>query len=541
VQKIFLRVTMGCVCIGLVLLALHGEAAEDMGPGQTREWVRFGVHVADAGTFDPHLAKGSQDRALADMLFNGLLRYVPGQAARFEPDLAEDFPDFLLQNNKQIWTFRLKQPVFFHAEKGETPALLTADDVVYSLRKAADPQRSNYAGEYTGMRFERVDAATVRIILDTPMSPLLFFPKISNYAGGFIISKQAVHQKGDKGFARHPVGSGPFQFDRHIPGEQTRLVAHDRYFRGKPQVRGVIVRYLPRLAQRESAFQSGQLDVYVGSGDPDWVEQVRQRTGRIFDVYGVGETMTLHLNTRKAPLDDLRVRRALMLALDREAFLRSTSRHIVEPVYAPVPEQCLIGGLSKKSVQALGLNYLLNPKEARELLSEAGYSRGFSLSMIVSEKRIYRVCAHILQEQLQRINVDCRIHIVPHHEMHQRIRNDEADLVLYGAWRPTADAFLSQFFHSDSIPRSGGAIDTNFSHYQKVDALIEDARQEVNPRKQLQLWNHAQIRILSDAVAYPLFSVKQNCVRQIGLDYGHPLQASMALYPQFTEKTRFID
>ncbi len=539
-QKTFVRVTMGCVLVVLVLWSLNGEAAEDMGPGQTREWLRFGVHVADAGTFDPHLAKGSQDRALADMLFNGLLRYVPGQAPCFEPDLAEDFPDFHLRNNNQIWTIRLKQPVFFHAENGEAPALLTAEDVVYSLRKAADPQRSHYAGEYTGMRFEAVDAATVRITLEEPLSPLLFFPKISNYAGGFILSKPAAEDRDAPGVVQPPVGSGPFQFDRHIPGEYTRLVAHDQYFKGRPNVRGVIVRYLPRLAQREAAFQNGQLDVYVGSGDPDWVEQVRQRTGRIFDVYGVGETMTLHLNTWKEPLDDPRVRRALVLALDRTAFLKSTSRHIVEPVYAPVPEQCVFGGLNKETVKSLDLDYPLNLHKARQLLAEAGYSQGFSLSMIVSEKRIYRECAKLCQEQLQRINVACSIDIVPHQEMHQRIRNDEADLVLYGAWRPTADAFLSQFFHSDSIVGSGRTSDTNFSHYTKVDALIEAARQEIDPDKQRQFWDHAQIRILSDAAAYPLFAVKQNCVRRSDLDYGHSLQASMALYPQFTETTRFV-
>ena len=529
-----------CALLCFLPWAAPGKAfSGEKKSGMDRDWVRIGVHVGDAGTFDPHLAKGSQDRAVADMLFNGLLRYVPGEAPSFEPDLAAEFPVFSMRNNHQVWTVHLKQEVRFHAQADREPEVVSADDVVFSFQKAADPLTSAYASEYRGMRFEKVDTSTVRIIVEEPLSPLLFFPKISNYSGGFIVSKQAIQDRGYARFAKHPVGSGPFRFQGYIPGERVVLAAHDRYFRGRPQVRGVIVRYMPRLSKREAAFRSGELDLYVGSGDPAWVEKVRGVPGHLFDVYGVGEVMTLHLNTSKSPLDDHRVRRALLLALDRDAFVRTTSPVITDPAYAPVPEDLVAGGLSAQKVRDLDLDYAFNLQKARGLLADAGYAQGFPLRMIVSEKRIYRSCAKICRQQLQRIKVDCTLEIVPHHEMHRRIRNDESDLVLYGAWRPTADAYLTQFFHSDSMVGTRGASDTNFSHYTQVDGLLEAACREVRPRKQIQLWSHAQIRILSDAVAYPLFSVKQNCVRRPDLEYEHPLTASMALYPQVTEKTRF--
>ncbi len=538
-QKTIVILGMVCALFCLSSLQAHGGAVDAKSFRNSGGWLRFGVHAADAGTFDPHLAQGSQDRAVADMLFNGLLRYVPGQAPRMEPDLAADFPDFYIQDKKQIWTVELKQDVYFHAGEDGDPVPLTADDVVFSLRKAADPERSHYAGEYAGMRFEKLDAATIQIILDEPLSPILFFPKISNYSGGFIVSKQAVQERGKAHFGQHPVGSGPFCFERYVPGEKVVLAANEHYFRGSPEVRGVIVRYMPRLADREAAFQQGDLDVFVGSGDPEWVEQAGRAPGQVFDVYGVGEVMALHLNTRQKPLDDLLVRRALLLALDRKSFSSVTSRILVEPVYAPVPEKSVPGGLSGEKVCALGLGYQYNLRLARQFLAEAGFAQGLSLSMIVSEKRIYRVCAQIIKEQLQEINVQCTVEIVPHQVMHARIRNDEADLILYGAWRPTADAFLSQFFHSDASALSGVASNTNFSHYRNIDGLLEAARQEISPLKQTQLWAHAQIRILGEAAAYPLFAVKQNCLRRPDLDYGHPLTASIALYPQFTENTRF--
>jgi peptide/nickel transport system substrate-binding protein len=112
--------------------------------------------------------------------------------------------------------------------------------------------------------------------------------------------------------------------------------------------------------------------------------------------------------------------------------------------------------------------------------------------------------------------------------------------VIYAALRPNADAYLTRFFHSDSIVVTGKKPDTNFAHYQAVDKLIEDARLEIDPMKQLNLWGQAQIRIMSDMVAYPVMYTNQGYARKHDVDYGHPLLSTMALYPQFTEKTRLV-
>lgn len=89
--------------------------------------------------------------------------------------------------------------------------------------------------------------------------------------------------------------------------------------------------------------------------------------------------------------------------------------------------------------------------------------------------------------------------------------------------------------------RTGAKPVTNFSHYDKIDKLIEAARHEIHPQHQINLWQQAQIRILHDAVAYPLFSARQLFTRSSNVDYGHKLISTMALYPQITEKTRFIN
>jgi peptide/nickel transport system substrate-binding protein len=214
------------------------------------------------------------------------------------------------------------------------------------------------------------------------------------------------------------------------------------------------------------------------------------------------------------------------------------SKQFVGSVYSPVPAQFLPGGLTQSEAVSLNLDYAQDLAKARQLMIEAGYPDGFTLDLVTSEKRLYRTYYEVMQRQLSSIGIDCRITVETHSNMHKLIRRTLTPIVIYVAWRPNADAYLSRFFHSDAIVVSGAKPDTNFSHYDKVDQLIEAARLEIDPQRQTQLWVQAQIRILDDMAAFPIMFTKQCYARRTSVDYGHPLVSTMALYPQFTEKTR---
>jgi peptide/nickel transport system substrate-binding protein len=203
--------------------------------------LRVGQNAADLSSLDPHFATTTEARGLVDMIFNGLVRYKPGDGAfeMMEPDLAEALPEMEMVDGMQVWTFKLREGVMCHPSGNMAAYELTSEDVVYSLEKAADPERSAYAGEYTGMTFEAVDDYTVKITLESPLSPVLFYPKVSNYSGGFIVCKQAVEALGIDKFKTNPVGTGPFMFDDYSPQEKVVLVANPDYFRGAPQIDGV--------------------------------------------------------------------------------------------------------------------------------------------------------------------------------------------------------------------------------------------------------------------------------------------------------------
>ena len=121
---------------------------------------------------------------------------------------------------------------------------------------------------------------------------------------------------------------------------------------------------------------------------------------------------------------------------------------------------------------------------------------GFELSLVTSERHHYLANYESLKEQLAAIGVAVELEVVEHREMHRRIRNDENDIVIYVAWRPNADAFLTRFFHSDSVVVTGKSPDTNFSHYDKIDRLIEAALRQFGlcPQKRGDLWPSAEGR-----------------------------------------------
>ncbi len=188
--------------------------------------LRFGIDAADLGTGDPHRAASRNDRAVVDMIFNGLLRYKPGEAPTIEPDLAMNIPHPEIVNGKQIWIFHLRRGVMCHPGPKTDAYELTADDVVYSLRRTADPKRSSYAGEYKGMNVERIDDHTVKLTFEKPLSSILFFPKVADYAGGFVVCSKAAQAVGDQLFGKHPDGTGPFMFARREAGRRLRLVGN---------------------------------------------------------------------------------------------------------------------------------------------------------------------------------------------------------------------------------------------------------------------------------------------------------------------------
>lgn len=533
--KLLSLVALGALLVGLAV----GPAAHS----QQGQSLTIAFDAADWTTGDPHFAAATQDRAVADMVFNGLVRYKPGDITEFQPDLATDWSQ---SEDGTVWTFNLREGVMCHPWGDNDGYELTSEDVVYSLEKAANSDRSAYAGEYANMTFDATGSHTVQITLAEPLSEALLLPKISDYSGGFIVCKQAVEGLGDEAFQTRPVGTGPFMFDGYNPQENVTLVRNGDYFRGTPNLSEVTVRFMPNVSAREAGLDTGELDVIEGPPEQPWVEQMEPQENSTVEVFGPGETATLHFNMSREPFNRMDVRKGFAYCIDRQEVLTTIGSAVADPIYSPVPP-VLAGGMTQDEAAEAGLLYEVDRERGRQLLEQAG-ATALSFEVVISERASYLRPMQNIQSQLAQCGVRMSLRVVDHSSMHTLIREDINPIVLYIAWRPNADVFLTRFYHSDSIVVTGDNPDTNFSHLggvdangdgevEAIDAMIEEARTELDASRQTELWKQAQTRILEIAAAHPFYIKKFVFARANDVDFGYELDSTLALYPQINELT----
>ena len=507
--------------------------------------------AGDTKSLDPHRAATTVDRSTVDTIFNGLVRYPPGDQVKPEPDIAKSWK---ISKDKKVWTFKLRKDVFFHPFPGQSSGYkLTSEDVVYSLKRAADSKHSSYAGEYKGVSISAPDAYTVVITLENPISGTLFLAKFASYAGGFIVSKKALEAKGDDWFKIHPVGTGPFMFKSYAPREKTVLVRNPKYFRGASVLEKLVIRYMPSVSSRELGLRTGELDIIEGQNEEKWVGKISQLPEVKVQAFGPCETQMVHLNMTKKPFDNLKVRQAVAYAISRGEVAAFMGSSLAVPIYSSAMAPPAAGALTKKEAKKAGVLFEDNIKKAKSLLAEAGFPNGFKAEVIISELATsYRKPMVGIQAQLKKAGIDIALKVVDHSAFHSLIRDDASPMVLYACWRPNADVFLTRFYHSDSVVVSGKKPDTNFSHYGTVDAdgdgkvdsiddLIEKARLELDTNKQSAIWRKAQIQLLKHAAVVPIIRLKYAFPMKSYVDLGHPLVFSWSTYsPQITEKTRIL-
>ena len=519
-------------------------------PQASGQVLRIAFDAEDVLDLHPHFAHATQDRGAVHLVFTGLVRYTPGDISKFEPDLAEKWE---ISKDGLTWTFHLRRGVMVHPWKDNPGYELTSEDVVYSFKSASDPKKSAWAAEYAGMTFQAVDKYTVQFTLQRPLSELLFLPKVADYAGGLIIPKKPAEELGE-GFRTHPVGTGPFIFNKYFPKEKLITVRHEKFYRGAPKLAGVEVFFMPDLSSRKFGLQSKELHVIEGPPSQPWVEEMQAVPGVKVNIFGPGESEVLHFNMAKKPFDDLRVRRAIAYALARDEVVTAIGKAIAEPVYSEIPYP-QPGWISREELLQRGKKdkkdylYEFDRNRAKKLLAEAGFPKGFTTEIVLSERGEYQAPMQNVVAQLREAGINLKLKVVDHSTYHSSIRADTNPIVLYSCWRPTADVRLTHFDHSSSIVVTGKKPITNFSHVGAVDAdgdkkvdsvdsLIESARDMLDAKEQVATWKEAQFRLLDWCVAYPLFIKKFTFARQDSVDWGYDLKSTLILSPQINELTR---
>ena len=449
--------------------------------------------------------------ASSEALYNRLVEFEPG-TTRLVPALAERWD---ISPDGRTYTFHLRPGVAFHTTPWFKPTRpLAADDVVYSFMRQLDP-RHPWHGQprqgwyYAGamqfgqlvQRVTAVDARTVRIELSRPEAPFL-----ADLAMGFlsILSAEYAQQLQAAGRMEDmnlkPVGTGPFALRSYVKDAVVRYDAHPGYFRGKVALDKLIFSISPDAAARLQRLKAGECDIALYPTPQSW-DDVR-RDARLQLLTGPGlVTSFVALNVEHKPLDDRRVRQALLLATDRAAVARAVYGGAASPAGNPYPpSQWSHDDKAGAPPQDL-------PK-ARELLKSAGLANGFALKLWIragsgGTNPNPKATAELLQADWARIGVKVEIVTLEFGELLKRTRAGEHDATLL-AWASDngdPDNFLTPNFACAAV--AGGSNVSRWCN-KAFDALLAEARTVPEQARRDALYRRAQALYREDAPWVPL-------------------------------------
>ncbi|OZM76858.1 ABC transporter substrate-binding protein [Pseudonocardia sp. MH-G8] len=392
----------------------------------------------DLGTLDPQVLTSVGDKQMTTNVFEGLVKYelggvkvVPGLATEWSTDEAGT-----------TWTFQLRPGVRFQKGYGE----LTARDVVFTLERLLDPAlASPNASLLSGLKAVRADDdRTVVLELSAP-DPALTDKLASWYTG--IVSEKAVTEKGAE-FARDPVGTGPYQFDRWTPGQETVLTAFAEYWGGAPALGQVTYKAIPDVTTRNNAFAADEIDM-IQVTDPDIL--ARYEGDPDIEISSVPGLITrfFGMKTDVAPFDDPRVRKAATLAIDRPAMLDGLFKGISTPATGILSPEA---NFAAENI----LDYRHDPVEATRLMNEAGYAGGVDVTFTVPNVDRFSRPATVIQQDLAKIGIRVEIQMMETQSLLAALKSQEGlqMFILSRGQEPMPDRVLSTWFSSGGVPEN---------------------------------------------------------------------------------------
>jgi peptide/nickel transport system substrate-binding protein len=359
--------------------ALWGEAAE---PPKRGGILR--VRGRDPVHFDPHLTRDARTHSALSFLCSRLLRYKVGGDVRpgsfiVEPDLAERWEE----PNDTTYVFYLRRGVRWHNKPPVNGRELVAEDVKFTfdrfLSEKGNPSR--YFLDSVD-RVEVVDRYTVKFFLHEPFVWLL--DMLASATSMWIIAPEAAQQYGDLKRVETAIGTGPFILERYEPNVKTVFRRNPDYFvPGLPYVDGVEWLVIEDESTGLAMYRTGQIDAGPGlqwdvrQADLDSLKQSHPNL-RFQDMLANNAT-TIWMRTDKSPFTDVRVRRAMSHAIDRQGLIEAVwMRGELSPA---VPRGLAEWSLPIDQLGEGAKYYRYDPQEARRLLTEAGYAKGFKTTL----------------------------------------------------------------------------------------------------------------------------------------------------------------
>ena len=515
-----------------MVMLLGGVLACDAGPAAPHQRRDPGALVvaqaADVNGLDLVRVIDHESVEVGELLFEGLTRWQPG-TTDVEPGLATAWQ---VSADGLRWTFELRPGVVFH-----DGTALDADAVVFSFERVIDPGHPCYVGGETALYWrgllgdvKQVTAqgpTRVEVEVGHPYAPLLgdlaIFP---------IVSPAAVRRLGLE-FGRHPVGTGAFEFESWDVGEQVVVRRSERYWGQRPALERIVFRAVLDARQRLVDLQSGSVDL-AAAILPDEQSFVELHPDLAVLHTPGNDVSYVAFNMMHAPFDDLRVRRAISHAINKEPIVKLAYQGRAVAADGPLPP-------GQWGYHLPATRYAYDPAGARQLLAEAIAAHVFDPARVYklyasSTPRTYlsqpeRVARYV-QAALSQLGVKTQLILQPLNVYVESVGRGDHDLALAGWLGDTGDPdnFLYVLLHSDNaVP--GMAQNVAFYRNSAVDTLLSEARAAIDEPSRRTLYAMVQDRIAEDAPWVPIAHSEIVLAARAELEgvrltpLGHPLYA----------------
>ncbi len=394
------------------------------------------------------------------------------------------------------WTFKLRPNVKFHDGKS-----FTADDVVYTLKRIQDPKEDSPVRPVIAMieDVSAVDPLTVKMKLKQPFAELPL--QLTDYRIVMIPvdSGPTIKTTG--------IGTGPFKLEKFEPRGTTVLVANPDYWEGAPGVAKMEIIGIADAQARFQALLGGQIDMMPGLTRQQ--RPLLERSGKhAIQEVRTGNWRGIVFRADVKPFDDVRVRKAVRLAVDRNALLNLVVGANGGVVGCDTPVGPRDQYRSAKTCAA-------DVEGAKKLLAEAGYPNGIEFDLHVSTvESVWPTLAEAYQQLAAPAGIKAKIVSVPSDGYWSQVWRKKDVVMTRWNERPADSAF-------NEIYRSGAQWNESMLKDPKLDAILDNARRELDFEKRKALYEQAQDQLWESSgtfVAYHVIDIVGTSSRVKNLD-----------------------
>ena len=487
ILALFLLITLlGAVLCGCGDGSTATESEEQTANGSAGETVQGGEITVGISqdlddSLDPHRAVAAGTKEVMFNVFEGLVK--PNSDGELIPAVAESYK---VSDDGTVYTFHLREGVKFH--NGET---VTADDVVYSIKRCADATGGTRLVEaFSVIRsVEKTDEHTVVITIDKSNHEFI------SYLTTAIIPRDYTHQD------TAPVGTGPFKFVSRTAQDTIVLERFDGYWGTPAYLDKVTFKVIENADSLVLSLQSGAVDLC-----PHLTSTQVSQLGDSFQILEgtMNLVQALYLNNAVEPFNNEKVRQALCYAIDKQAIL-----DLVSDGHGKALGSSMYPAFTKYFMDELTDYYPHDVQKAKELLSQAGYPNGFTMTITVpSNYQPHVDTAEVLVQQLKEVGITAEIDRVEWGSWLSDVytkHNYQSTVIGVDAANMTARALLERFTTGNSGNFSNYSNADYDALFQKAQATNDDAAQtELYKQMEQNLTEHAAnvyIQDLADLVA----------------------------------------